>query len=49
MALERSGVSTAIVADRFKAGESADDLAGDHGCSPLEVSEPIRFELLEAA
>ena len=47
--LERSGVSTAVVAERFKAGESMDDLAGDYGCSPLEVSEAIRFELPEAA
>jgi uncharacterized protein (DUF433 family) len=48
-ALERSGVPTAIVAERFKAGESMIDLAGDYGCSPLEVSEAIRFELPEAA
>jgi uncharacterized protein (DUF433 family) len=26
-----------------------DELADDYGCSPLEVSEAIRFELPEAA
>ena len=47
--LERSGVATAIVAERFKAGESMDELAGDYGCSTLEVCEALRFELPEAA
>jgi uncharacterized protein (DUF433 family)/transcriptional regulator with XRE-family HTH domain len=47
--LEGPGISTAVVAERFKAGESMDELADDYGCSPLEVSEAIRFELPEAA
>ncbi len=47
--LIESGVSTAVVAERFKAGESMDELADDYGCSALEVSEAIRFELPEAA
>jgi len=44
-----SGVATSAVAERFKAGESMDELADDYGCSSLEVSEAIRFELPEAA
>lgn len=47
--LRDSGVLTAVVAERFKAGESMDELAADYRCSPLEVSEAIRFELPEAA
>lgn len=43
------GVATAVVAERFKAGESMDELADDYGCSSLEVSEAIRFELPAAA
>ncbi len=47
--LMSSGITTAVVAERFKAGESMDELADDYGCSSLEVSEAIRFELPEAA
>ncbi len=46
-----TGVSTEIVAERFKAGESADDLADDYGCGRDRIEEAIRCELslLEAA
>ncbi len=47
--LERSGVATAVVAERFKAGESMNDLARDCRCPALDISDAIRFELGEAA
>jgi uncharacterized protein (DUF433 family) len=40
-----TGVSTGIVAERFKAGESADELANDYGCDREKIEEAIRCEL----
>jgi uncharacterized protein (DUF433 family) len=40
-----TGVSTDIVAERFKAGESADELANDYGCDREKIEETIRCEL----
>ena len=40
-----TGVSTDIVAERFKAGESADELANDYGCNREKIEEAIRCEL----
>ncbi len=40
-----TGVSTDIVAERFKAGESADELADDYGCAREKIEEAIRCEL----
>jgi uncharacterized protein (DUF433 family) len=40
-----TGVSTNIVAERFKAGESADELAQDYGCAREKIEEAIRCEL----
>jgi len=40
-----TGVSTEIVAERFKAGESADELAHDYGCAREKIEEAIRCEL----
>jgi uncharacterized protein (DUF433 family) len=40
-----TGVSTEIVAERFKAGESADELADDYGCDRDKIEEAIRCEL----
>jgi uncharacterized protein (DUF433 family) len=40
-----TGVSTDIVAERFKAGESADELAKDYGCAREKIEEAIRCEL----
>lgn len=48
--LAGTGISTAIVTERFKAGETLDDLAKDYERSLLEIQEAIRCELpLEAA
>ena len=38
-------MSTDIVAERFKAGESADELAHDYGCDREKIEEAIRCEL----
>jgi uncharacterized protein (DUF433 family) len=48
--LAGTGIPTAIVAERYKAGESIDELAEDYGRSRKEIEEAIRCELwLEAA
>jgi uncharacterized protein (DUF433 family) len=40
-----TGVSTDIVAARFKAGHSTDELANDYGCAREKIEEAIRCEL----
>src|SRR5712691_3664323 len=40
-----TGVSTELVAERFKAGEAADELANDYGCDREKIEEAIRCEL----
>jgi uncharacterized protein (DUF433 family) len=48
--LAGTGISTTVVAERFKAGEAMEDLARDYERSLLEIQEAIRCELaLEAA
>jgi uncharacterized protein (DUF433 family) len=48
--LAGSGIPTAIVAERYKAGESIDELAEDYGRERLDIEEAIRCELdVEAA
>jgi len=48
--LSGTGIATAVVAERFKAGEPLESLAEDYGRSLLEIQEAIRCELpLEAA
>ena len=45
-----TGIATAVIAERFKAGESVDELAEDYGRNRLEIQDAIRCELaLEAA
>jgi uncharacterized protein (DUF433 family) len=45
-----TGIPTAVIAERYKAGESVDDLADDYGRRRLEIEEAIRCELsVEAA
>lgn len=44
-----TGVATAIVAERYKAGESVDELAEDYGCDRREIEEAVRYELAIAA
>ena len=48
--LAGTGIATAVIAERYKAGESMDDLADDYGLYRLQIEEAIRCELwLEAA
>ncbi|NGZ03085.1 MAG: hypothetical protein CV090_08550 [Nitrospira sp. WS238] len=48
--LAGTGIPTAVIAERYKAGESMDDLAEDYGRRRLEIEEAIRCELsFEAA
>lgn len=45
-----TGIATLIIAERYKAGESADELAQDYGCDRLDIEEAVRCELqVEAA
>jgi uncharacterized protein (DUF433 family) len=45
-----TGIATAVIAERFEAGESIRELADDYGRQPYEIEEAIRCELqLEAA
>ncbi len=40
-----TGIATAIIAERYKAGESMDDLANDYARERLQIEEAIRCEL----
>jgi uncharacterized protein (DUF433 family) len=46
--LKVSSVPTAVIADRYKAGESIADLAEDYGEDPLNIEEAVRCELQPA-
>lgn len=41
-------VPTAVIADRYKAGESIADLADDYGEAPLTIEEAVRCEFQSA-
>lgn len=47
--LASTGIPTAVIADRLKAGESVVDLASDYGRSQEEIIDAIRCELPSAA
>ncbi|HTZ95423.1 MAG TPA: DUF433 domain-containing protein [Terriglobales bacterium] len=44
-----TGISTAVVASRFNARESIDDLAAEYGVEPRKIEEAIRWEQRTAA
>lgn len=45
-----TGIATAVIADRYKAGEAMEELARDYGRDRLEIEEALRCELrVEAA
>jgi uncharacterized protein (DUF433 family) len=46
--LRASAAPTAVIADRYKAGESIADLADDYGEEPLNIEEALRCELQPA-
>jgi uncharacterized protein (DUF433 family) len=39
-----AGISTTVVASRFNARESIDDLAKEYGVKPRQIEEAIRWE-----
>ena len=48
--VSRKRIPTVILAERYQAGDSIDDLASDYGCPRLEIEEGIRCEFdLQAA
>jgi uncharacterized protein (DUF433 family) len=47
--IARTGIATGIVAERYKAGESIDELAQDYDCERGHVEEAVRVELALAA
>ena len=47
--LAGTGIPTSVIADRYKAGESVDQLAKDYDRERPEIEEAIRCELAEAA
>jgi uncharacterized protein (DUF433 family) len=44
-----SGITTSILANRYKAGDSIDALAEDYGCKQTEIEEALRCELGHSA
>ncbi|HSF67706.1 MAG TPA: DUF433 domain-containing protein [Nitrospiraceae bacterium] len=44
-----TGIATAVIAERFRAGESLEGLAEDYGRSQDEIEEAIRCELYPEA
>jgi uncharacterized protein (DUF433 family) len=47
--LTGTGIPTAVIADRYKAGESIDELASDYEQDRFRIEEAVRCELAEAA
>lgn len=43
--LRESRIATAVIAERYKAGDSIQALAEDYGCTTLEIEEGVRCEL----
>lgn len=43
--LAGTGIPSAVIAERYKAGESIAELAADYGRQPFEIEEAIRCEL----
>lgn len=47
--IKGTGITTSILAERYKAGDSMDALAQDYGCERAQVEEAVRCELALAA
>lgn len=47
--IDRTRIAVEVVAERFKAGDSIQDLVSDYGCAPEVIQEAIRCELPIAA
>jgi uncharacterized protein (DUF433 family) len=49
LVIAETGIATRVLAERYQAGDSMDDLADDYGCDRLAIEEAIRCELPIAA
>ncbi|MEO0458817.1 MAG: DUF433 domain-containing protein [Cyanobacteria bacterium P01_A01_bin.114] len=49
LVIEGTGIPTSILAERYRAGDSIDDLAEDYRCDRPQIEEAIRCELPKAA
>jgi uncharacterized protein (DUF433 family) len=47
--VERRGITTSVIAERFKVGESMLEIAEDYDLEAFEVEEAIRYEALALA
>ena len=47
--IDQTRIAVEVVAERFKAGDSIQDLVTDYGCEPEAIQEAIRCELPVAA
>ncbi|MCK9283893.1 MAG: DUF433 domain-containing protein [Rhodocyclaceae bacterium] len=47
--ISSAAVPTRIIADRFQAGDSMNEMAEDYGVGEAEIEEALRFERLRAA
>lgn len=47
--IDQTRIAVEVVAERFKAGDSIQDLVTDYGCEPEAIQEAIRCELSVAA
>ncbi len=43
--LRKHYIATAVIAERYKAGDSIEDLTKDYACAPIAIQEAIRCEL----
>lgn len=49
LVIVNTGIATSVLAERYKAGDSIDDLADDYDCDSLMIEEAIRCEMPVAA
>lgn len=47
--ISKAAVPTEVVVDRFRAGDSVAEMAGDYGVGEAEIEEALRFEQRRAA
>jgi uncharacterized protein (DUF433 family) len=49
LVIDKTGIPTSLIAERYHAGDSIEDLADDYDCEPLLIQEAIRCEMPAAA
>lgn len=42
--LARLGITTSVIVDRINAGEEPDEVASDHGATPVEIMDALAYE-----